>query len=162
MFWKFHTWSEPLASKLQAKTYFQELLSGAAQIINICLCLWKARKLISLLVSFTAHYLGKRPQKSFLEFLLSSLWLVHGRYWSGWICSCGQGSLVLNKFLHVLGSVFWLGITCSKGQQELQGAWEWRCCSSVLRVPVRTQCCSVLVETMCYIALCYFNILTGR
>lgn len=70
MFWKFHTWSELLASKLQAKTYFQELLSGAAQIINICLYLWNTRKLISLLVPFTAHYLArqKATEKAFLNF----------------------------------------------------------------------------------------------
>jgi len=63
MFWKFLTCSELLASQLKTKTYSQELLSGEVQITNICLCLWRGRKLISLVVLFTEHYLGKQPQR---------------------------------------------------------------------------------------------------
>lgn len=110
LFWKFHTWSKLLASKLQTRTYSQELLSGEVQIMNVCLCLWRGRKLISLVVLFAEHYLGSGHRDSFLEFLLVSLWFVPRRCWSGWICSCGQGSLALKKFLHVPGSIFWIGV----------------------------------------------------
>lgn len=63
MFCKFCTWSKLLASKLQTETYSQQLLSDEVQIMNICLCLWTGRKLISLLVLFTEHYLGKWPER---------------------------------------------------------------------------------------------------
>lgn len=64
MFWKFHTWSELLASKLQTKTYSKELLSGEVWIMNTHLCLWRGRKLISVVMLFTEHYLGKWLQRN--------------------------------------------------------------------------------------------------
>lgn len=128
MFWKFHTWSELLASKLQTKTYSQELLSGEVQIMNICLCLWRGRKLISLLVLFTEHYLGKWPQRKLswispcFSLICSQKMLVwlDLQLWTGFI---GSQEIFACSFLN------WINLL-----KMLQVVSEWMFSHSTLKV----------------------------